>query len=68
MIYMDTRCVNGCGKLFDDFSSMFYETYSRNNKHKINKKRHTNSGITEKTLASSALGQNFLKFAGFKGE
>ncbi len=67
MIYMDTRCMNGCGGLRPNFVDMFYEIYSRNKKYPIKRKKDGGSGITEKTLASSALGQNFLKFWNAEG-
>jgi len=67
MLYMDTRCVNGCGHIFPDFSNEFYRIYSRNKRFKIKTKYNSDSGLTEKTLASSALGQNFLKYWNSEG-
>jgi len=59
MIYIYKRCVNGCGGVFGDFEKIFNEIYSRNNKHKVK--------FLEKKLASSALGENFLKYHNCEG-
>ena len=59
MVYIYKRCVNGCGGVFGDFEKIFNEIYSRNNKHKVK--------FLEKKLASSALGENFLKYHNCEG-
>ena len=59
MVYIYKRCVNGCGGVFGDFEKIFNEIYSRNNKHKVR--------FLEKKLASSALGENFLKYHNCEG-